>query len=258
MRVRLRNGYARAYAQIFQHTHTHKAVIGRVEAEKLLSRRRQPNYRQDVKTNTPEHAPTTPVSTQEEADTLMILHGIEVVATPQDTDLFVLILKRLIQLGKNTRTVKGTSSNRRRVALFPIYEQLGPEKAAGLPGFYSQTGCDITGHINGVGKKTAFKVYLKSPPHVVQALSKLGEGELPSFDTKTGCEEFLCYLLGTKKVSAKTASDLRWKWFKSLPSNQLVDKLPPTSSWGIESTYTSCPSSGKNMDPGSCHPSSNL
>ena len=33
MRVRLRNGYARAYAQIMQHTHTHKAVTGRVEAK---------------------------------------------------------------------------------------------------------------------------------------------------------------------------------------------------------------------------------
>lgn len=30
-------------------------------------------------------------------------------------------------------------------------------------------------------------------------------------------------------MSAKTASELRWKRFKSLPSNQGVDKLPPTS-----------------------------
>ena len=44
MRVRLRNGYTRAYAQMMQHTHTHKAVTGRVEAKKLLSRRRQSNY----------------------------------------------------------------------------------------------------------------------------------------------------------------------------------------------------------------------
>ena len=28
-----------------QHTHTHKAVTGRVEAKRLLSRRRQSNYR---------------------------------------------------------------------------------------------------------------------------------------------------------------------------------------------------------------------
>ena len=31
MRMRLRNGYTQAYAQIMQHIHTHKAVTGRVE-----------------------------------------------------------------------------------------------------------------------------------------------------------------------------------------------------------------------------------
>ena len=44
MPVRLRKGYTQAYMQIMQHTHTHKAVIGRVKAKKLLSRRRQSNY----------------------------------------------------------------------------------------------------------------------------------------------------------------------------------------------------------------------
>ena len=34
MRVRLRNGYTRTYAQIMQRTHTHKAVTGRVETKK--------------------------------------------------------------------------------------------------------------------------------------------------------------------------------------------------------------------------------
>ena len=40
MRVRLRNGYTRVYAQIMQHTHMHNAVTRRVEAKKLLSRRK--------------------------------------------------------------------------------------------------------------------------------------------------------------------------------------------------------------------------
>ena len=44
MRVRLRNGYTRAYMQIMQHTHMHKVVAGRTEAKKLLSRRRQSKY----------------------------------------------------------------------------------------------------------------------------------------------------------------------------------------------------------------------
>ena len=36
MRVQLRNGYTQAYVQIMQHTHTHKAMAGRVEAKKLF------------------------------------------------------------------------------------------------------------------------------------------------------------------------------------------------------------------------------
>ena len=44
MRVWLRNGYTQAYVQVMQHTHSHKAVAGRAEAKKLLSRRRQSNY----------------------------------------------------------------------------------------------------------------------------------------------------------------------------------------------------------------------
>ena len=36
MRVRLRNNYTQAYAQIMQHMHTHKAVTGRIEAKKVI------------------------------------------------------------------------------------------------------------------------------------------------------------------------------------------------------------------------------
>ena len=46
MHVQLRNGYTQAYAQIMQNTPMamHKAVTGRVEAKKLLSRWRQSTY----------------------------------------------------------------------------------------------------------------------------------------------------------------------------------------------------------------------
>ena len=43
--VHLCNGYTRAYVQIKQHTHTHKTVGVRVKAKKLLSHRRQSDYR---------------------------------------------------------------------------------------------------------------------------------------------------------------------------------------------------------------------
>ena len=48
MRVRLHDGYTQALFTNKQHTHTHKAVIGRVEAKQLLSRQRLSDYRYNV------------------------------------------------------------------------------------------------------------------------------------------------------------------------------------------------------------------
>ncbi|XP_033099471.1 uncharacterized protein LOC117103085 [Anneissia japonica] len=77
--------------------------------------------RQDVKTNTPEHPPTTAaVSTQEEAGTLMIPHGIEVASeSGNDTDWFVLIFRRLPQLGMNTGICAVFSERRKDLLKMP-------------------------------------------------------------------------------------------------------------------------------------------
>ena len=64
---------------------------------------------------------------------------------------------------------------------------------------------------------------MQSPPQVVNALAKLGEGSVPSLNVKNGCEAFLCRLLSTKKLSTKDASTLRWKYFKALPKNKGED-----------------------------------
>ena len=45
MFVLLRIDYTRANTQIMQHTHTHMAVTGHIETKKLLSHRRQSEYR---------------------------------------------------------------------------------------------------------------------------------------------------------------------------------------------------------------------
>ena len=44
MRMRLRNAYTQAHAQIMQHTYKHKVLTGCVEAKTLLSRQRQSQY----------------------------------------------------------------------------------------------------------------------------------------------------------------------------------------------------------------------
>ena len=77
----------------------------------------------------------TGVSTQEEADSIVILHAIEIASAAgtvhicmQDIDVLLLALRRVPQLGKNSTLVMGTAEHRRTVLLQPIYYAMGPEK----------------------------------------------------------------------------------------------------------------------------------
>lgn len=178
---------------------------------------------------------TQDASSQEEADTLMILHavsasaaGYEVHIYSQDTDVLLLALRRAPQLGKGAAMIMGTGERRQKVMLEPIYDQLGPEKSAAVINWHSLTGCDTTGHIYGKGKKGCFTAFLDANSRVIQAITNLGIGEEPSEDVVSGCEEFLCTLFCPKGQNITTARDLRWHLFKRLKSDQAINKLPPT------------------------------
>ena len=81
-----------------------------------------------VKSNVDGYHPSTPVSSQPEADTLMVLHAIELTSNQksvhfltQDTDVMVLALRRYLLLGPNTALVMGTGDKRRTIMLKPIF-----------------------------------------------------------------------------------------------------------------------------------------
>ena len=185
----------------------------------------------------------TGVSTQEEADTLMIMHAVEVAKTglrihiySQDTDVLLLALRRVQQLGTEPAIIMGTKERRRKVHLQPIYDKLGPDKAAALINWHALTGCDTTGHIQGKGKKGCFTAFLASSSTVIAALNGLGEGPEPSDEVVKGCEEFLCSLFCPKRLHITQANNLRWHLFKQLKTDQGVDKLPPTHGAWLEHT----------------------
>ena len=129
---------------------------------------------------------STSVSTQEDSDTqrlpganesrLMIMHALEVTQTGirihlyfQDTNVLLLALRRVPQLGTEPAIIMGTKERRRTVLLQPIYDQLGPEKAAALIYSHALTGYDTTGNIPiaGKGKTGCFTVFLASSPTVL-------------------------------------------------------------------------------------------
>ena len=86
----------------------------------------------NVMTNAGSHV-ATGVSSQEEADTIMVLHAVEVAANgfdvhiyTQDTNVLLLALRRVPKLGTNPAIIMGTGDRRRNVMLKPIYDKLGP------------------------------------------------------------------------------------------------------------------------------------
>lgn len=143
---------------------------------------------------------TTGISTQEEADTLMIFHAVEVAGSGatvhvyrQDTD--VLLALRRVSLGRNSALIMGTGDRRCKVLLQSIYDTLGPMKAAALINWHALTECDTNGHIRGKGKQACFKAFMTSPLNVIVTLQMLGEGDSSSEEMADGCEVFLCSLI---------------------------------------------------------------
>ena len=96
-------------------------------------------------------------STQEEADTKIILHALDASAQgatqlsiySPDTDVLVLALRRYPDLCSNSCFVTGTGSSRRVINLKSIADALGPTKTAALPAFHALTGADVTGSFSG-------------------------------------------------------------------------------------------------------------
>ena len=85
--------------------------------------------RMHVKTNRENVQPLTDISSQEEADTIMILHAVEVGKAgkgndvhilTQDTDVLVLALRRFQEIGPKTALLLGKGEKRRTIFLKPI------------------------------------------------------------------------------------------------------------------------------------------
>ena len=146
-------------------------------------------------------------SSHEEADTLLILYGTEIHKTgydvhiyASDTDVMVLAIAELSQLGHKTSIITGTGIQRRTVKLKPIYDALGENKVHALRGFHAISGCDTTGHIYGTSKTTWWKSFIKSNDKVIISLTELGKGLEPTEEVLAGCAEFIWQVLRVKKT----------------------------------------------------------
>ena len=72
-----------------------------------------------------------------------------------------------------------------------IYETLGCDRAAALPGLHAISGADVTGSFNGKAKTSFWKTFMVAPVNVMRALSALGKIENIDDDTFNGLEQLI-------------------------------------------------------------------
>jgi len=172
-------------------------------------------------------------SSQEEADTRLILHSLDAarrgatglyIQSP-DTDVFVLAIHRYHQLCRNTYFVTGVGNKKCVIALESVVNALGAAKAEALPGFHAFSGSDVTGRFAGKEKLSCWQELNRCSVEVVSAFAALGTREELGVDTKRANETFVCqvYEPGTTIVDV---GDLRWKLFSKKQLEAL--RLPPT------------------------------
>ena len=96
-------------------------------------------------------------SSQEEADTKIILHALDAAthgATEinihlPDTDVLLLALRRYPELCNDVNFITGTGRQHRVIKLKSAVQVLGNLKVAALPDLYALSGADITGSLGG-------------------------------------------------------------------------------------------------------------
>ena len=142
-------------------------------------------------------------SSQEEADTRLILHSLDGVRTgatelyiqSPDTDVLVLAIHHYHQLCRNTYFVTGVGNKKRVISLGPIVNALGDAKAEALPGFHAFSGADVTGRFAGKGKLTCWQALSRCSMEVISAFAALETSEKLEVDTERTIETFVCQLI---------------------------------------------------------------
>ena len=172
-------------------------------------------------------------SSQEEADTKMLLHALDATAHgateirihSPDTDVFILSLRRYPDLCENVSFVTGMGQNHRLIKLGPIVQALGRAKTAALPAFHAISGADNTGSFSGKGKLTCWKIFQDADEDIITELGRLGTTVTPTAETMAAIEKFVCQLYLPKTTFTKV-KELRWWLFRKKQAQS--ERLPPT------------------------------
>ena len=170
-------------------------------------------------------------STQEEADTRMVLHASHaaknydsVTIAADDTDVLIVSMALQSQINCNLFIRCGTKNNTRLLDVSRLCKSVGQRICAALPGMHAFTGCDTVSAFSGQGKLKAFK--LLDNEDFQNAFADLGQRWQLSEDIFTALKAFTCQMYAVRS----TASDIneqRYNIFRVRKGNIESSQLPP-------------------------------
>jgi len=196
-------------------------------------------------------------STQEEADTRIILHALHadkqfgvskvrgrIVIKCSDTDVLVLCVHyfpRMLhtdQLWLFMGTVTSGKDGRRYIPVHDVCSTLSDITCQILPSVHALTGCDTTSAFFGIGKKSVFKL-LKTSSDDLFSLANLGTFDID--DATRAARQLIAPLYDTKRKFKSCHSDLNRLRVKLATSKEsALVRLPPSESSFKQHVLRSC------------------
>lgn len=149
-------------------------------------------------------------SSQEEADTRIILHCIHIrdnepesltiIVRSPDTDVLVLLTKYTSDISRTILFDTGVGNKRRLLNVNEILADKGEDICSVLPAIHCFTGCDTTSAFVRKGKTVPFRLVQKNPEYI-STLAKLGQDHECTEELLYDIEKFVCCIYGKPKYS---------------------------------------------------------
>ncbi|KAG1659185.1 hypothetical protein GQR58_022660 [Nymphon striatum] len=181
-------------------------------------------------------------STQEEADTRMLLHAAHasrsdyeaIVVVSDDTDVLVLCLAFKPQIPTNIYFKCGTKTRVKYADITKVFNALGYELSQALVSFHAFTGCDTTSAFGGRGKLGPLKL-LKSSQEHMNTFNTLGQDWTLLPQVYENIEKFTC-LMYNNQPGTYSVNKLRYRLFCAKKGKLESHQIPPCA----DSLYKHC------------------
>ena len=166
-------------------------------------------------------------SDQEEADTRIVLHARDATLRGSqqinvlscDTDVFLLLTAHKPWLCDVLWMFSGTARKKCYVPIHKIH--VTKEIRESLLAFHALTGCDTTSQFSGIGKKSAWTVFVKHH----DLLKYLGEESIANDKVLSNAETFVCHLYNPNTDNVLINHEREASFRRA---NKSLDSLPPT------------------------------